>query len=585
MDSKLQGIKQKAAALFYAGKSEAEIDAFLKDNGVSSKQLKMLPAVPKMTTEEALAALKNPQLLDYNALNISPTKDMTPLELGAAGAGKAVVDKVRGAGQILGINSQDDIDSAKRLDAPLMATKQGQIGNAVGDIGIAAPIPYKNIQTAMGAGGLLSALTPTGAGDSRLKNTALGTIGGAAGYGAGKVLGGALAGKDTPPMRNMDDFSRADAMSFLKNNDIPTTYAENMGSPWSKQAEKILSGLPGSSGFYQNLRSNQATGVNNVIGNMTGGDVGSQFNQFGQGKNVTLDKQLFDDLANIKNKFGGLAQVDLPNSAIKAIDSYTGAQVPNPALNGFSPQAKAAALKAGVPEFIWTKQPVFQEGQKIPFSGEVGDFNNFSALRSLYGKRAYDAGDPVDKSAYTGMRDSFDSVVDRQFPQEAGQYADLKSKYSVERNLAPALDESGNYSLPKIKNIVQKKDAESTSILNGLTGDRGDVLRNLAQAEPFVKPGISSGTAENSLWQKLATGGMLSGGGMAGMLSSGGDPAMGLLGMAGGAGALGAGLYAFPWLTNKMLQSRVLGNPALERALIQALSVPGVAGPQLMPKQ
>lgn len=585
MDSKLQGIKQRAAALFYAGKSEAEIDAFLKDNGVSARQLKMLPAVPKMTTEEALAALKNPNLLDYNALNISPTKDMSPLELGAAGAGKAVVDKARGAGQILGINSQDDIDAAKRLDAPLMATKAGQIGNAVGDLGTAALIPYKNIETAIGAGGLLNGLSPTSAGDSRLRNIATGALGGGIGYGAGKLLGNVVAGKDTPNMRNLDDFNRADAMSFLKQNDIPTTYAENMGTPWAKQAEKILSGLPGSSGFYQNLRSNQATGVNNVIGNLTGGDVGSQFQQFGQGKNVTLDKQLFDDLANIKNKFTGLAQVDLPNSAIKAIDSYTGAQMPNPALTGFAPNARAAAIQAGVPENIWTKQPVFKEGQTIPFSGDLGDYNNFSALRSLYGKRAYDAGDPVDKSAYTGMRDAFDSVIDRQFPQDAGKYADLKSKYFIDRTLAPALDESGNYSLPKIKNIVQKKDAESTAILNGLTGDKGDTLRNLAQAEPFVKPGISSGTAENSLWQKLATGGMLSGGGMAGMLSSGGDPAMGLLGMAGGAGALGAGLYAFPWLTNKLLQSRILGNPALEQALIQSLSVPGVAGPQLLPKQ
>src|SRR6185295_8483335 len=161
-----------------------------------------------------------------------------------------------------------------------------------------------------------------------------------------------------------------------------------------------------------------------------------------------------------------------------------------------------SAIAQGVPEFITTKQPIFNPGQTIPFSGEKGDFNNFSALRSLYGKRAYDAGDPVDEAAYTKMRDAFDSMAERQFPNDVGQLADLKSKYFVERSLAPALSENGNYELPKLASIVQRKDAESQSILNGLTGGRGKTLRGLAAAEPFVKPASSSGTAENQLWQK-----------------------------------------------------------------------------------
>jgi hypothetical protein len=582
MDSKLQNLKQRAAAMFYAGKSEQEIDQFLSDNGASAKQLKMLPKPAPMTQQQALAALKNPNLLNYDKMSLDPTNGMSKAELVAAGAGKAVMDKVRGAGQMLGVNSQQDITDAKNLDAPLMNTKEGKAGNSIGELATAALIPYKNLETPIAAGGLLGAMTPTNPGDSRLKNTATGIVGGAAGYGVGKGLGYAVAGKSTPPMSTMDDVNRATAVDFLGKNDIPTSYSETMGKPWSKNLERMLQNLPGSAGFYHQLRGDQQHGINNVVQNMTGGDVGSQYNTFGQGKNIKLDNVFFKDLANIPQNFGGVAQIDLPTSALKAAENYVGSKVPNPAIAGMAPNARASAIAQGVPEYIVTKKPVFNEGQTIPFSGPLGDFNNFSALRSLYGKRAYEAGDPVDQAAYSKMRDAFDSMAARQYPDEAGNLADLKSKYFVEKSLAPALSENGDYSLPKIAGIVQRKDTESKSILDNLTGGRGDTLRNLAQAEPFVKPARSSGTAENILWQKIATGGMLGGGGAAGLLASGGDPMSGLAGAAGGAATLGGAMYAFPWLLNKLLQSRIAGNPALEKAITQALTAPGVAGPRLL---
>ena len=116
--------------------------------------------------------------------SVDPTDGMSGFQKFAAGAGKAVYDVGRGAGQMLGIVSQKDIDEARRLDGPLMNTGAGTAGNIVGNVAIALPtafIPGVNTVTggaAVGAG--LSALQPTSGDDSRLRNMTIGAIGGAA---------------------------------------------------------------------------------------------------------------------------------------------------------------------------------------------------------------------------------------------------------------------------------------------------------------------------------------------------------------------------------------------------------------------
>jgi hypothetical protein len=110
----------------------------------------------------------------------------------AAGAGKAVYDLARGAGQITGLVDQKDIDDAKRLDAPLMNTGAGTLGNISGNILSSVPAAFvPGANTAVGAsliGAGMGALQPTSAGDSRLLNTAVGAGAGLAGYGLGKGL-------------------------------------------------------------------------------------------------------------------------------------------------------------------------------------------------------------------------------------------------------------------------------------------------------------------------------------------------------------------------------------------------------------
>lgn len=124
------------------------------------------------------------QHLFQSPQSINPTEGMSTGEKLLAGAGKAFVDIGRGAGQILGLVSDADVAEARRLDAPLMETGAGKVGNIGGNIAAAIPsmfIPGAASVTggaAIGAG--LGALQPTTQGESRTVNAAIGGIAGGA---------------------------------------------------------------------------------------------------------------------------------------------------------------------------------------------------------------------------------------------------------------------------------------------------------------------------------------------------------------------------------------------------------------------
>lgn len=167
-----------------------------------------------------LSKLSNEQLL-----KLKPSDDPTGSfwENVKAGAGKVFYDLGRGAGQLfqealtpkvyedlraqgkntgpslgetigkkLGFASQADIDEAKKLDEPLMATAGGKVGNIVGTAALLAPTALAPAAaTPMGGGvigGAAGLLQPTVTGESRAKNAALGTaVGGATQVVANKI--------------------------------------------------------------------------------------------------------------------------------------------------------------------------------------------------------------------------------------------------------------------------------------------------------------------------------------------------------------------------------------------------------------
>lgn len=115
------------------------------------------------------------------------------LDRGLAGVGKAFADVARGAGQIVGAVSRDDVQESRKLDAPLMATTAGKVGNFAGNMALVAPtalIPGANTVTGAGAiGAGMGALQPSASTGETVLNTLLGGAGGAGGQAVVNRLG------------------------------------------------------------------------------------------------------------------------------------------------------------------------------------------------------------------------------------------------------------------------------------------------------------------------------------------------------------------------------------------------------------
>jgi hypothetical protein len=134
--------------------------------------------------------------IEADQKSYSPTAGMSGAETFRAGAGKAFVDIGRGAGQLVGAVPSDG--ASRTLDAPLMATTAGKVGNFAGNVALAAPAAFvPGANTVAGAGVVgagLGLLQPAESAKERLTNTALGGAFGAGGQALGK-LGGQALGK------------------------------------------------------------------------------------------------------------------------------------------------------------------------------------------------------------------------------------------------------------------------------------------------------------------------------------------------------------------------------------------------------
>ena len=126
------------------------------------------------------------------------TSGMGGLQKFAAGYGKAIPDMAQGVGQRLGLVSQAAVDERKKLDAPLMRTGAGMVGNITGNVAALVPtVAIPGAATVPGAaaiGAIAGAAQPTATGESALSNSLTGAAFGGGGVAAGKVLGAAYRG-------------------------------------------------------------------------------------------------------------------------------------------------------------------------------------------------------------------------------------------------------------------------------------------------------------------------------------------------------------------------------------------------------
>lgn len=139
-------------------------------------------------------------LLKPAAGNYDPTDGMTETEKYLAGTGKGFVDLARGAGQMVGAVSRQDVQDSRDRDAALMNTRAGKLGDLTGTMAgmvSTAFLPGANTMAgAAGIGALTGLAAPSTSTGETLGNTALGGAMGPLSLGVGRGLGAAYqAGK------------------------------------------------------------------------------------------------------------------------------------------------------------------------------------------------------------------------------------------------------------------------------------------------------------------------------------------------------------------------------------------------------
>ena len=110
-----------------------------------------------------------------------------------AGAGKYFADLGRGVGQKLGLVSYQDVAESRKLDAPLMATTAGRVGNIGAGVLTTAPalaIPGANtVAGAAAIGGITGALQPAASTREAITNPLVGAAVGAGAQYVGQKIG------------------------------------------------------------------------------------------------------------------------------------------------------------------------------------------------------------------------------------------------------------------------------------------------------------------------------------------------------------------------------------------------------------
>lgn len=116
-------------------------------------------------------------------LRKSLVEGMPWYEKAAAGFGKAIYDVGRGAGQLVGAVSRDDVAESRRLDAALMDSGAGMAGNLAGNVAMLAPVAMVPGANTIAGGAAVGAITglmqPSTSTGETLTNVSLGGVGGA----------------------------------------------------------------------------------------------------------------------------------------------------------------------------------------------------------------------------------------------------------------------------------------------------------------------------------------------------------------------------------------------------------------------
>lgn len=330
-----------------------------------------------------------------------PTKGMSTTDKVLAGIGKGITDLARGAGQWVGAVSRDDVAEARRLDAPLMNTKAGRVGEFVGK---AVPVAASSVlipgaatvggATAIGAGA--GALEPSTSTRETLGNITLGGAAGAVGQKAGNWVANKLgeraankaaqfSAQQTANAQRLQAARTASGQGYV----IPPSDVQPQGA-----LMEALGGLSGKIKTAQ-VASQRNQGVTDSLARKAVG--------------LNPDDALTRDVLKSIRSQAGAAYDQLRNAGTVVADKTY-----NDALDALLKQSNGAAksfpgLKADkLDEVVATmRQPSFDAGDAIDATKVLRDLS----------ETAYGQGDKALAKAYRGVSDALEDALDRHVAQ------------------------------------------------------------------------------------------------------------------------------------------------------------------------
>lgn len=415
----------------------------------------------------------------------SPVSDTSFLQKTAAGAGKFLTDLGQGAQQIAGFASPQDVLAKRAMDAPLMATAGGKVGQVAGGVMSAIPLALiPGVNTYAGAaalGGSYGALNPVAGNESRALNTGIGAGLGVAGQYAGNVLGRWLANRQGPVPAGLTATQQAAADSGTDLG-MQLTPGQASGNRALQQFESKLESNPFTSGPFNKIKANNQE----VLNSATASAIGES--------SPVLDANVLSQAHDRMSQVFESARD--PNSIIVTDPAATSAILDSIDHEG------AGLLPASI-----RSNPLVTNLEGLTSQGSING-EQLGKLSSKLGKAAYKqmsspAGDRDMGQALYAVKDHVDDLLESSLSGDAqaeyaavrGQYRNFKNITSNTRIVNPS---SGNVSGVSLANKLQQKDV-SGFLLGGNQSDMYNAARFAQAFKPIVG---DSGTATRS-WRLL----------------------------------------------------------------------------------
>lgn len=435
---------------------------------------------PDNATEQDILSYVQKNLKSASQGAYDPTSGMSGYEKFAAGMGKAAADLGRGAGQMIGIVSRADVDSAAARDKSLMNTGAGLAGNIAGSVASLIPASFIPGANTLAGASLIGAgagmLAPAGENDSRLSNMALGAAGGAA-----AKVGTDAIGRIVRPIQSTLTPELQALAQKAKSMGIPLDAADMTGSRPLKVIRSVLESMPMTAARQAELNEAKRQAFNRAALETIG---------------ESSDKATPEILNAARTRIGG---------SFNALSGRNDVQLGNDFLNAL------AKIDASSNPFSSAKiGDLVNRALDLAASGKISGVD-YQKIRSTLGKQAKDAfnsGNSETGQAIKALRNALDDAAGASIsPADQAAWNQARSQWQalkvLEKAAAPTSADAvaGNVSPAKLAQSMVSSDRQGFTYGTSRQGQLSDLAR-IGQA--FIKEQIpNSGTAERTFMQRM----------------------------------------------------------------------------------